>query len=192
MKPELQKKIDNLILKEKHDEEMQLLFPDIKHMAIVHEWKDEPTFRIILNIESKEQFKTILERLPVTNTQQKISSSGKNDGDIINHPFRIDINNPPVCNSSQQYEFRINYTSDKYDVDIHVPINLVKEFVTTGQRNITDCEHHYFTGWSMEKMRNHKLMTYLFKNGGSISWFGGTKTSTDLDNIEEIINFLKS
>jgi hypothetical protein len=152
--------------------------------------------RVIITIKDKEEFKKAFLLYPPTNKTTKIGFAGKDDI-VVKSPFKLNINNPARPYEGNSFSFHIDYDSDKYDMQIIVPIEMVKDFVERTQRGVTDSEHHYFTGVSMSELHNMRLMAYDFAfkhklTGKVISWYGGDKTLTDETGIQEIIDFLLS
>lgn len=181
----LQQQIAELTAKHEFEEYTNSILPGIKTLSILSNGKK----RIVIEGKTKDDFVKTLSVLHPTNTETLIGSATKHEATLIT-PFRINIENPCSPSQYRNFQIEISYTSNDIDVDINLPIELVKDFVLRSERNITDSEYHYFTGTSMTQLRTMKVMCYVF-NASQISWYGGNKTLTDIDTISNIIDSLK-
>lgn len=191
----LEEKMKELKLKHEFDirehkfkEEIEVKVPTIKKQIYMNNSYQGETKTANFDTESAEEFKELLLLFPPTNGKTIIGSA--TDEKTIESPFRIDINNPPVQNSSQKYELKIGYDSNGIDVRISVPIKVVEDFLKTGERRSTDSESIYFLGMSHSEMGKVRIRTYLFKEGETIGWYGGNRTLLSIPEINKIIDFL--
>jgi len=185
-KTDLQEKIATLTKKYELESKMADKLGSIKHMALLS-WKDKE--RVIINPANIEEFKEVLNIFPATNKNTVIGTATDKYYKQLKTPFRIDIENPPVINSVQNYEVHIKYDSNGTDVQIELPISFIEGFTITGDRNITDCEYHYFIGHSRKELTNIRVRCYGFK-GEQMGWFGGNKTLLSESVTGEIIKHL--
>lgn len=159
--------------------------PGIKAYAIISEWKKHTTFLISANVENSESFKQILSAYPPTNIVSEVSTAGTKNFKVINSPFRIDIQNPPM----HKRTFSIQYQSNGREISVKLPEELIEEFTTKSERQVCDTEHHYFTGRSLQAIKNMRLYSRNFK-GEQMGWYGGSKTLLSETEIEKIINHI--
>jgi len=185
----LEKKIKALKLEDSFKNKVKKDLKKIDHLAFMGGYEDDEP-RLIAKCKDFNEALSVLKLYPPTNKQTVIGTAGDSYYKTLNAPFNIKLENPPVCNSSQTFQFEISYTSGKIDVQIELPINLFMEFVTRESRNITESEYHYFTGSSYDRLRSMKVMCYRFNNSNVINWYGGDKTLLDEIEIQNIIDSL--
>lgn len=147
----------------------------------------------VINAKCKSflEAKTVLNAFPPTNKQTIIGTATDKYHSKLKTPFKITIHNPCQPSNSFNFEIQISYNCEDIDANITLPIELIKEFVITSSRSVTDSEYHYFIGYSIEKLRQLKCMQYEFKgvlNDECINWYGGDKTLTKTKMIEDIMN----
>lgn len=140
--------------------------------------------RINVFIEDVEDFKKIVELLPVTNTKSTVDPIGREYN--LDSPYRLDIDNP--CHKGST--FQITYTSNDKKIIIKMNILLISDFVEIGVRGVTDSEHVWYLGTSTAEINRIKLRIYKFKTSDQLNWYGGTKTTIDVKEISSIIKFL--
>lgn len=182
----LQDKIAELTAKHEHEEYTNNLFPDYKTLAILHGNKK----RIVVQQADKAAFIDIISKLPPTNKTQEINSaSGKER--TLSTPFKINIENPCTTSQWTRHEVHISYISNNIEVEIELPIENIKNYITSGTRNITDSEYHYFPGYGLEKLKRMQVLAYSFI-AEQMSWYGGNKTLLNENAINDIIAFLST
>ena len=181
----LQQEIAELTAKHQLAEYADSIFPTLDKLTLLGIRSQK---RVIIRAKNKDEFKQVLTTLPPTNHVSVIGSSTSKEKEL-NVPFRLDIENPCAPNSYSKFILKIEYTHNDIELSIELPIESIIEFTTTGTRNITDSEYHYFTGTSYAELRKIKVRSYSFKSD-QISWYGGNKTLTDEPEIENIISFL--
>lgn len=180
----LQEEIAALTAKYEFEEFVKSKLPNLKTMAFVNRK------RILVEVENKDQFKEVLAVFPTTNTITKIGSASS-DIDPIQSPYRIDIDNPCSPNSFSKFKVQVSYQSDDTEIQVELPIEVIKDWVTTSKRKITDSEYHYFIGYSHNELRKKEVMCYVFPYPTKqISWYGGNKTLQSEEIISEIIDSL--
>lgn len=182
---DLQLQIAELTAKHELETFAQNMFPSLKVLSILSNNKK----RFVITAENSEHFNEIISKLPPTNPTTTIGYASK-EPTLLNTPFRIDLDNPCKTSEYSKFKLKIDYISNDIHVDIELPIELIKEWVYATNRNITDCEYHYFTGSSMVELRKIKVRCYAFNTPSQISWFGGNKTLTEESVINEIISHL--
>lgn len=187
----LTKQIEMLKIKDAHDKKAAALMGSIEHLAIVHEWKNKNTFRIVARCKNTDEFKQVLRTLPPTNTTTTIGTATDRHYKVLNTPFRTDIENPAQAGRFSYYLITFGYQSGKYDIQIELPISFVSEFVTSTERPITDSEYHYFIGYSHNELRNLRVRSYRFNCLDEMGWYGGNKTLLNEAEITKIVDFLK-
>lgn len=183
-KPSLQEQIAELTAKHELQEYADNLLPALDKMTILSSGKK----RIIVRAKTIDEFKQAFSALPPTNHTTLIGSATSKEK-VLNVPYRVDIDNPASPNQYHNFKFEITYRSNNIEVNIEMPIGFINEFTSRSDRNVSDSEYHYFTGVSEQKLRTMKVMCYNFK-GAQISWYGGNKTLTDENTINEIIHHL--
>jgi len=189
-KAEIQRKMKVDIISAEFEHEICSQFPELKILAYARDWKGiEKTANFELNKIS--EFKKVFEKYPPTNAKTIIGYAGK-DSTEINHPLKMDLENPPTQNSSQRFEVRISYQSDEVSMRVTLPISEINDFVTAGHRSVTSSEYHYFTGVSQRELNKMQLCSYNWVGMKQIGWYGGNKTLTDVDMINEIVNHLNN
>lgn len=123
---------------------------------------------------------------------------GNFEHDIIN-PYRVQIEN-----SSRGYSklklttYLINNFMIWVEIDFNLlPYYIIDKYTNLSYRNVTDSEYHYFTGYSMKRLRELKIPARRF-NGYQLSWYGGDKTLLSHDKntvyssvLDNLINELK-
>lgn len=146
--------------------------------------------RIVLEVQDLEDAKNILNKFKPTNETTNISASCKGD-EVLNSPYRIDLKNPCTSSRFLSHVIQIEYYNKDLEIQIKIPVKLLGEFVSTSSRLITSSEHHYFTGLSHSELRGYKVHSYKFNNYNYVSWYGGTQTLKDIEEINNIIEFIK-
>lgn len=177
---------------------VSLNFPNIKNTSYINDWNNKSENIINFDCKDLEDFKHILKTLKPTNKKTVIGTASDKYYKSLKTPFRLNVKNPPVVNSAQNYEINISYISGIYNVSIDVPLSLIdKDFFLVTQRSITDSEYHYFIGVSMAEIRNRRLRKYTFANVNTagtnskvINWYGGDVTLCDETEIKTIIDSL--
>jgi hypothetical protein len=178
------------ILEARFEDKINKMFPNMKVMAYMREWKGI-TYTVHVNIKNGEEFLHVLSKLKPTEKSISIGTAGNGDR-VLNTPFRMDLNNPAVSNSCSCHEMKVSYKSKLIDVNVNIPINLVESFIRRSSRNITDSEGVHFIGMCNSEMRKHKVMTYEFTSTAKMTWYGGNQTLLDPVEIKEIIEAIKT
>jgi len=191
MKTDLQKQIEKLTAEDNHKTTTCEKLGKIEHLAYLSERKDKTTFIINAKCKDLEEAKKVLTAYKPTNKNTIIGTATDKYHKNLKTPFNVKIENPPVCNSAQNFHIELGYMSDKYDVTIELPIKYVEELLRIEERHITDSEYHYFIGCSYDKLRSMCVRCYKFKdvlNDEVINWYGGDQTLCKVSIIETIIN----
>ena len=183
----LQAQIEKLTIEHNFKQEIKNLLGDqFKYICYISNFSKRIEKRIKIDCKDKTEFKKAFVLFPATNEETIIKASKEY---YLNTPFRMNLKNPAKYND---FTLNIEYISNDYFITLTIPTNEIKEFINTSNRNITDCEYHYFTGWSHNKLRNTKILAYKFKSYDVIGWFGGDQTLLNEIEIEEIINYLNN
>lgn len=190
-KSKLDVKIQQITAEFNFKNEVKEKLPTIKTLAFLT-GRDGFSPRIICSCKNKEEFKEVLKAYPSTNEKQIIGTASDKYYHELHTPYKITIDNPANPNQYNYFEVKIYYKSNKVDVTINLPIAFISDFVTIGERNITESEYHYFIGYSHNQLHSLKVRHYNFKGGKQINWYGGDKTLTDEKLINEIIESLLS
>lgn len=150
-------------------------------------WKDAP--RIVVKVKTAAEFKAVLAAYPATNEKTTIGTATDKFHAVLNSPFRVDIDNPACCSTYSNFLYKIRWESGDIEISVEMPIEAAPDFCRRIDRNIFDCEYHYFTGTTISKLQNMRVTAYTF-NGDCINWYGGNKTLTSESEINDIIEFL--
>lgn len=142
-----------------------------------------------LRVMDNLQFQYLIDKFPATNKSHTINASSKER--IINHSYKLTISNPSVPNNTFPTGLRIVFQHKDLEVWLTVPLNLCMQFFVAGERPITDSEYHYFTGTSLERLRQMRVTKYSFTDyHDTINWYGGDVTLMDADLTETIMSYL--
>jgi hypothetical protein len=129
------------------------------------------------------EFKKVFEAFKPTNSY--FIEGGKNTR--VEAPYRITIDNPAAHERTIKIQWEYN------DILIYctLPEALISDFLTKTDRGVYDSENHYFTGLSMAKIRNIRLLKMNFK-APQINYYGGSCTLICAEETAAIINHLTS
>lgn len=185
----LSKKIAALKLEDAFKTKVKKALKKIEHLAFMtgHE-DDEP--RLVARCKDFKEALIVLKAFAPTNKETVIGTATDSYYATLKTPFSVKIDNPPVINSSQKFQIELDYMSGKVSVQIELPIDLFADFVTRGERSITDSEYHYFIGYDYNKLRAIKVMCYKFNSDKVINWYGGDKTLLDEGTIQKMIDHI--
>ena len=157
-------------------------------------------------------FKQIYKHFKPTTDRTYIKSASSKTK-VLNTPFRVDIDNHPEPqiflrseneNSVRsvlkiKYKSEIKMPQDVFDIHITVCFNadkllknheIFKEIISEGERKIYDSEHHYFTGLSLNKIKQKRIACLDFNDPNTIKWYGGNQTLINTWHIDNILAFL--
>jgi len=185
---ELDKKIAALRMEHEFKGMVADVIPGIDTLAYLTGHENDKK-RILAKCKTPDEFKAVLAAFPATNSNTIIgTASDKYYADLAT-PYRLDIDNPARPNQWHNFAITIAYTSGEIDIKIELPIQFVADYVTTGERGVTDSEYHYFTGSSYQELRKMRVRAYNFK-ANQMGWYGGNKTLLDVSEIGHIISHL--
>ena len=170
-----------------------------------------------LNITCIEasQFKAVYRHFKPTTDRHYIHSATSKTK-VINTPYRVDLKNypkPQIYSRSKSdevlyeqsvlsisYRSKMTMPNDVFDLDITIYIGvkeLIKEhaeffeeIIKPSKRKISDTEHHYFTGWSMNQLYTKTINCYEFCDPTSIKWSGGNRTLINAWQIDNLVAYL--
>lgn len=164
------------------------MLPNIETLAFLT-GHDKESKRLVAKCKNVSEFKTVLSLFPATNTNTVIGTATDKYYCDLNTPYKVNIDNP--CSPSQYHSFsvKIGYISNDIDVQCELPIETIAPFTTTGERGITDSEHHYFIGRSYRELNNMRVRQYNFL-ADQINWYGGDKTLKNASIANDIVNHL--
>lgn len=185
---EFENKIERLKIKFNVELEIKKLLGDVKNSLI---GDDPQTWFLSCKPKTKAELITILKKLKPAKENRIIKTC--NSSHEIESPFKIELINPCAPNQYGDFRLRIVYKCKKgFDVWIELPIDEIKEFLRTSQRNITSSEYHYFTGVSQSKLNEMTVKMYLFdtERGKFLNMYGGNQYLLDVELIKKIINKL--
>ena len=123
----------------------------------------------------------MLEKFPPTEISHKQNEK------TIYSPFKIHVYNPARPSKYSPFEFKVGWTSGKYDLHFKVPLEKMQSFVSKSERRATDSEHHYFTGFSLREINKMRLLKYSFNTSHSTGWYGGDESLTGVDVINDFM-----
>ena len=105
----------------------------------------------------------------------------------VRSPYKIEIENP----AKYEREVKIDFNCEEFSLGIRFPESIIYEFLLRSERNVYETEYHYFTGVSQKELMNRKITCYMFK-GDQVKFYGGSSVCTNIDEINEIISYLKT
>lgn len=191
-KSELNKQIEKLKNEDKLKTSTKRKLGKIEHLAYLTGHDDEQA-RICPRCKNPGELKAVLSAFPPTNKETVIGTATDKYYKVLKTPYNMRINNPCQPSNSYNFELQISYDSKGKDISITIPIEFVQDFVRPNQRHITNSEYHYFTGHSMNELRNMRVRCFLFLNPLNdeiISWYGGDQTLLKVSEINKIIAHL--
>jgi hypothetical protein len=145
--------------------------------------------RISFLAQSLYNANEILKTAPPIKDTTEVPFAGK-DKTVIESPFRLDIDNPTAHATPM---IKLSYLSIHGDVEIKFEPKFIPEFCKPFQRNLTDNQYIHFPGYSLRELKRIRITAFDWCNPNKpiynqiISWFGGNRTLTDLETIQEII-----
>lgn len=144
--------------------------------------------RLIVKCPTLADAKNIIKKFPSTNETHTVGNENK----LIKSPFRINIDNPAKPSQHRNFTIEISYISNDIGVELKIPIDIFIKFVTVGERQIYDSEHHYFIGLSYPQLSRTRVRKYNFNvlNDEQINWYGGGVTLIKESKIKEIIDYI--
>lgn len=110
---------------------------------------------------------------------------GSFEHDIIN-PYKVDLEsniNRGVCMRFETYLINDFMVWVKININNVLPSYLIDKYTSPYHRNITDSEHHYFTGRSYKELNKIRIQARNWR-GYQLSWYGGGKTLLSHDKNE--------
>lgn len=183
---ELQAKFEKEIKEFNFKKTVSAALPDIEIMAYLGMWDK---YTISAKCKNLAEFKAVLAAYPATNEQTTIGTAGNKSFAVLNTPFRVDIKNPARPSNAYPFCFKISWKSGDIEVSASIPIDFAPDFSRAIEREIYDCEYHYFIGVSDNKLRSMRIRAYTF-NGPVIGWYGGDKTLKSESEIGDFIKFI--
>ena len=177
-------------LKVKHEIETEILnkLGTIKNSFI---GDNKETGFLSCKPQNKAELNTILKQYKPTKENRIIKTC--NNSQEINSPFKLELINPCYVGPYSPFEIKIVYKSKEgFDIWITYPIEEIKEFLRSSQRNITSSEYHYFTGYSQRKLNELVVKMWLFdtENKLRLNMYGGNQYLLDVELINKIMNKL--
>ena len=185
----LNDKINAITLEHNFKKECATKLEGIKSLCYITDGKG------VINIyaANENDFKKVLALYPPTNTRTTIGTATDKFYAILDTPFRVNLENPCQPAFSYIHAVTFGYMHNDTSVKIKLPISFIIDFVTRGERAISDSEHHYFIGVSYRKLAEIRVLSYSFKfdiSNNQISWYGGDKTCLSIDLINKILEHL--
>jgi len=122
-----------------------------------------------------------MEKFPVGDRLNPPRTAGK-DYDTISK-FKLRIENPCQGKHKAQLDY---YTEDGTCIQIEFnEETMYGGFLGREWRDITDSEHHYFTGTSMKQLREMRFVRKFLRGFPIVRYYGGNTTSyvTDEDEL---------
>lgn len=134
------------------------------------------------------EVKKVLQHFEAKDDMSIIKSSG--------HEYKTDKKTKYRVNCNQDYHgmnLRISIGIDGFGINVSIKYhNLpkeIKDMFIVGDRNVSDTEHHYFTGVDINKIKKIKLPTFCPPyNIECINWYKGDKTILNTDFINKLIS----
>jgi hypothetical protein len=141
--------------------------------------------------QNKAELNAILKQYKPTKENRIVKTCNKSHE--IKSPFKLELINPCSISNYSNFELKIVYKSNEgFDIWITYPIDEIKEFLKSSQRNITSSEYHYFTGYSQRELNELIVKMWLFDTDKSLflNMYGGNQYLLDVDLINKIIDKL--
>jgi len=186
-----QKKLNEKIANLKLESKLNLaVAKKLKHIKASVLSVGQGTTFLSVKAANTEELKTVLAEYPPINKTTKIGSS--KDDIEIETPFKLTIKNPASPNQWSAFELNIRWTAKEMDIWLHIPLEVIKDFVHSSKRKIYDSEYVHFIGISETKLREMAVLCYTFNCRKIINWYGGDVTLTEPEEVDTIMDFLKS
>ena len=130
----------------------------------------------------KAGIQQILKAFPVNRKKNQILAFAGRDDLKTANPFKLYFKNP--CMYERKAE--ICYNSGKFDIAIEFPENFYHfDVIEANQRNISDCEYHYFIGRSHIELRKIRVRQIRLKGFPYVNYYGGSVVNYIADKAQQ-------
>ena len=140
-------------------------------------------------------FKKVHDLYPCTD-QTEIGTAGSNDYPDVDYLMAVKTENHSRFNED---EVSIYWKSGKVGISMVFPVAVFRDFLYCGSRKVTDCEHHYYGGYSMSQIANMRLRRWewTYRSQGAkgkaalqVKYYGGDCTLYEDYVINEVFDYL--